>query len=114
MKEIPYESGPYYIFERAYNTFRMRYNIHWIGAYLLIRAKINLQYRTIKWKRRLPRNVLSDLTIGSTGLYPKQYYPGALRLVRIPFQLVTFPLVRKSRQVPVSCHGLWSPYPLFY
>ena len=82
MKEIPYESGSYYIFDRAYNNFKMLYKIHQIGAYFVIRAKANLQYKTIKWKRRLPRNVLSDLTIGLTGFYPKQYYPGALRLVR--------------------------------
>lgn len=82
MKEIPYESGSYYIFDRAYNNFKMLYKIHQIGAYFVIRAKTNLKYKTIKWKRRLPRNVLSDLTIGLTGFYPKQYYPGALRLVR--------------------------------
>ena len=82
MKEIPYEPGSYYIFDRAYNNFKMLYKIHQIGAYFVIRAKNNLQYRSIKWKRRLPRNVLSDLTIGLTGFYPKQYYPGSLRLVR--------------------------------
>lgn len=82
MKEIPYESGSYYIFDRAYNNFKMLYKIHQIGAYFVIRAKTNLQYKTIKWKRRLPGNVLSDLTIGLTGFYPKQYYPGTLRLVR--------------------------------
>lgn len=82
MKEIPYEPRSYYIFDRAYNNFKMLYKIHQIGAYFVIRAKTNLQYKTIKWKRRLPRNVLSDLTIGLTGFYPKQYYPGILRLVR--------------------------------
>ena len=82
MKEIPYEPGSYYIFDRAYNNFKMLYKIHQIGAYFVIRAKNNLQYRSIKWKRRLPRNVLSDLTIGLTGFYPKQYYPESLRLVR--------------------------------
>lgn len=82
MKEVPYESGLYYIFDRAYNNFKMLYKIHQIGAYFVIRAKTNLQYKTIKWKRRLPRNVLSDLTIGLTGFYPKQYYPGALRMVK--------------------------------
>jgi len=82
MKEILYESGSYYIFDRAYNNFKMLYKIHQIGAYFVIRAKTNLQYKTIKWKRRFPRNVLSDLTIGLTGFYPKQYYPQALRLVR--------------------------------
>lgn len=82
MKEIPYEPGSYYIFDRAYNNFKMLYKIHQISAYFVIRAKNNLQYRSIKWKRRLPRNVLSDLRIGLTGFYPKQYYPESLRLVR--------------------------------
>jgi hypothetical protein len=82
MKEIPYESGSYYIFDRAYNNFRMLYRIHQIEAYFVVRAKKNLQYRTVKWKRRLPENVLSDMTIELTGFYPKQYYPGRIRMVR--------------------------------
>lgn len=82
MKEIPYEPDSYYIFDRAYNSFKMLYKIHQIGAYFIVRAKKNLQYKTIKWKRRLPGNVLSDVTIDLTGFYPKKYYPGSLRMVR--------------------------------
>jgi hypothetical protein len=82
MNEIPYESGSYYIFDRAYNNFKMLCKIHQIGAYFVIRAKKNLQYKPIKWKRRLPKNVLSDMTIELTGFYPRQYYKEALRLVR--------------------------------
>ena len=82
MKEIPYESGSYYIFDRAYNNFKMLYRIHQIGASFVVRAKKNLQYKPIKWKRRLPKNVLSDITIELTGFYPKQYYPEPLRLVK--------------------------------
>ena len=82
MTEIPYESDSYYIFDRAYNNFKMLYKIHQIGAFFVVRAKKNLQYKTIKWKRKLPKNVLSDLTIELTGFYPKQYYPQTLRLVR--------------------------------
>lgn len=82
MKEIPYESGSYYMFDRAYNNFKMLYRIHQIEAYFVIRAKKNLQYKAVKWKRRLPKNVLSDMTIELTGFYPKQYYPEKLRLVR--------------------------------
>lgn len=82
MNEIPYESDSYYIFDRAYNNFKMLCKIHQIGAYFVIRAKKNLQYKPIKWKRRLPRNVLSDMTIELTGFYPRQYYKEALRLVR--------------------------------
>lgn len=82
MKGIPYEPDSYYIFDRAYNSFKMLYKIHQIGAYFVVRAKKNLQYKSIKWKRRLPRNVLSDVTIELNGFYPKKYYPGPLRLVK--------------------------------
>ena len=82
MNVIPYESGSYYIFDRAYNNFKMLYKIHQIGAFFIIRAKKNLKYKTIKWKRRLPKNVLSDLTIVLIGFYPSQYYPVPFRLVR--------------------------------
>jgi hypothetical protein len=82
MKEIPYESGSYYIFDRAYNHFKMLYRIHQIKAFFVVRAKKNLQYKMIKWKRRMPKNVLSDVTIELTGFYPRQYYPEHLRMVR--------------------------------
>ena len=82
MKEIPYDSGSYYIFDRAYNNFKMLYKIHQIEAFFVVRAKKNLQYKSVKWKRRLPKNVLSDVTIELTGFYPKQYYPEQLRLVK--------------------------------
>ncbi len=82
MKEISYESGSYYIFDRAYNHFKMLYKIDHIEAFFVVRAKKNLQYNIVKWKRRLAKNVLSDLTIELTGFYPKKYYPKHLRIVR--------------------------------
>ena len=82
MKEIPYESGSYYIFDRAYNSFKMLYKIHQIEAFFVVRAKNNLQYKSIKWKRRLPKNLLSDVMIELSGFYPSQYYPERLRLVK--------------------------------
>lgn len=82
MSEIPYETGSYYIFDRAYNNFKALYKIRQIDAYFVVRAKKNLQYKVVKWKRRLPKNVLSDTAIELTGFYPKQYYPERLRLVR--------------------------------
>src|SRR5690554_6563344 len=48
MKEIPYEPDSYYIFDRAYNNFKMLYKIHQIGAYFVIRAKRNLKYKPLK------------------------------------------------------------------
>lgn len=82
MDEIPYETGSYYIFDRAYNNFKSLDKIQQIDAYFVVRAKKNLQYKALKWKRRLPKNVLSDLSIELMGFYPKQYYPKQLRLVR--------------------------------
>lgn len=82
MDEIPYESGAYYIFDRGYNDFKRLYNIHCIEAKFVIRAKRNIQYKTVKWKRRLPKNVLSDATIELIEYYPKRRYPIEMRLVK--------------------------------
>ena len=82
MIEIPYEPGSYYIFDRGYNNFKMLYKIHQIEAYFVAKAKKNLQYKSIKWKRRLPTNVLSDASILPTGFHHKQYYLEPLRLVK--------------------------------
>ena len=67
MIEIPYESSSHYIFNRSYNNFKMLYKIHQIEDYFVVRAKKNLQYKSIKWKRKLLKNVLSDASILLTG-----------------------------------------------
>ena len=82
MNEIPYETGSYYIFDRAYNKFSQLFSINQIGAYFVVRAKKNLQCKTITWKRRLPKNVLSDCTIELTTYKSSNDYPKRLRLVR--------------------------------
>lgn len=82
MNVIPYETGAYYVFDRGYNDFKQLYHITEIGSLFVIRAKKNLQYKAVKWKRKLPKNVLSDAEIELTGFYPKQRYPKHLRLVR--------------------------------
>lgn len=82
MDVIPYEQGSYYVFDRGYNDFKRLYKINTIEAYFVVRAKKSLQFKPIKWKRRLPKNVLSDATVELTGFYPGKYYPDNLRLVR--------------------------------
>lgn len=81
MAAIPYEPGSYYIFDRGYNNFKQLYRIEETMSFFVVRAKKNLQYKHIKWKRRMPKNVLSDAEIELTGYYPKRYYPKHLRLV---------------------------------
>ena len=82
MSEIPYESGSYYVFDRAYNSFTGLYKIHKTGSYFIVRAKKNLQYRCVKWRRRLPKNVLTDAEIILAEKSSFKKYPEKLRLVR--------------------------------
>jgi IS4 transposase len=82
MDVIPYEPGSYYIFDRAHTHFKRLYKIHLTKSYFVVRAKKNMQYRVVKWKRRLPKNILSDCTIRLTGLKTADTYPEELRLVR--------------------------------
>ena len=82
MKEIPYESGSYYVFDRGYNAFRELYHIHQHESFFVVRAKKNLQYKCIKWRRRMPRNVLTDSEIMLTDYITSKKYKEKLRLVK--------------------------------
>ena len=82
MDVIPYETGSYYVFDRGYNDFKRLYRIKTLDSFFVVRSKKNLQYKCVKWKHRLPQNILSDAEIELTGYYPHQYYPESIRLVR--------------------------------
>ena len=53
----------------------------------MVRAKKNLQFKPIKWKRIIPKNVLSDANVELTGLYPGKYYPDNLRPDRSTYEV---------------------------
>ena len=82
MKEIPYESGSYYVFDRGYNAFKELFKIHQHESFFVVRAKKNLQYKCCKWRRRLPKNILTDAEIEFTEYNSFQKYPERLRLVK--------------------------------
>ena len=82
MKEIPIETGAYYIFDRGYNNFKELYRIHRAESFFVVRAKTNLQYKCVKWRRRLPKNILTDAEIELTVYGSQKGYPEYLRLVR--------------------------------
>ena len=81
LPEIPYEKGAYYIFDRGYNDFSNLFKIEQIEATFVVRAKKNLKFKQTSWKRRLPKNVLSDSTIGFTVYKSSKDYPIPLRRV---------------------------------
>ena len=82
MPEIPYETGAYYVFDRGYNNFGELYRIQRMESFFVVRAKSNLQYRCVKWKHRLPKNILTDAEIELTVYKSRKDYPENLRLVR--------------------------------
>ena len=82
MPEIPYETGAYYVFDRGYNNFGELYRIQRMESFFVVRAKSNLQYRCVRWKRRMPKNILTDAEIELTVYKSRKDYPENLRLVR--------------------------------
>ena len=82
MDTIPYESGSYYVFDRAYNDYKRLFKIHMNDSYFVVRAKTNIKSKVLKWKRRMPKNVLSDCEIELTGHYSKKHYPERIRMVK--------------------------------
>lgn len=81
MPQIPLEENAYYIFDRGYNDFAQLYRINEIGACFVIRAKNNVKYRVLSWKRRMPPSVLSDSIIEFTVYKSSKVYPEKLRRV---------------------------------
>ena len=82
MQEIPYETDAYYIFDRGYNNFKELCRILRMESFFVVRAKSNLQYKCVRWKRRLPKNILTDAEIELTVSKSRKDYPENLRLVR--------------------------------
>lgn len=82
MDVIPYESGSFYVFDRAYNDYHRLYKIHMMDSFFVVRAKTNIKAKVLKWKRRLPKNILSDCEIELTSFYTQKSYPETIRLVR--------------------------------
>ena len=81
MPHIPLEPGAYYIFDRGYNDYGALFRINDIEACFVIRAKNNVKYRVISWKRRMPQGVLSDSIVQFTVPKSSKSYPDRIRRV---------------------------------
>lgn len=63
MPTIPYETGSYYVFDRGCNAFAELHRINRLESFFIVRAKQNLKSRCVRWRRRLPKDVLGDTEI---------------------------------------------------
>ena len=114
MQVIPFESGAYYVFDRGYNNFKELYRIQRLESFFVVRAKTNLQYKCVKWKRRLPKNILTDAEINLTVHKSHKDYPEILRLVRYydeeqkrEFQFLTNAMHLTAEQVADLYKNRW-------
>ena len=82
MSAINYEPNAYYIFDRAYDSFKELYRIHLTGSFFVVRSKTNLKCKFCKWKRRMPKNILSDAEVKLVGYASEKKYPETFRIIR--------------------------------
>ena len=115
LPEIPYEKGAYYIFDRGYNDFSNLFKIEQIEATFVVRAKKNLKFKQTSWKRRLPKNVLSDSTIEFAVYKSSKDYPIPLRRVVYydeeqgrTFVFLTNNFVLPAPMIAELYHNRWS------
>ena len=83
MDKIPYEENSFYIFDRGYNDFKRLHNIHNVGAFFVLRGKVNNDFKPMKWTRRFkPKSgVLSDAIGYMNGLQTREKFPNKIRRV---------------------------------
>lgn len=81
MDIIPYQANAFYIFDRGYNDFKRLFNINEIESFFVIRGKNNMNFRHIRWKRKLKRNILSDSIVKLEGFTSERKYPKAFRRI---------------------------------
>ena len=80
---IQYESGSYYVVDKAYIDFRRLYKLHTRGAYFVTRAKNNMRFKRMYSK---PVDKTMGIKYDQIGkletYYPKKDYPDKLRRVK--------------------------------
>jgi hypothetical protein len=82
LDQLVFEPGAFYIFDRGYLDFARLYRIYQGSAFLVTRAKSNLEFQRLS-SRPVDKStgVLSDQIIRLKGFYSRQNYPEPLRRV---------------------------------
>lgn len=83
MDEIPYQSGAFYIFDKAYVSTPQLHNIHIIQAHFVVRRKQNMKYSVVEDKNynNPQTGIMADQLIGFTSRIAKKGYPSLIRQV---------------------------------
>jgi transposase len=80
---IPYESGSYYVFDRAYVDMKYLYLIHKINAFFVVREKRAMRFELAEdHQYNNPKTgIMADWEIRLTGQHTKKEYPDTLRRI---------------------------------
>lgn len=83
MNKISFESGSYYIYDRAYMDTEMLYLIHKTGGYFVVHEKVNQTYVIVKDHQYInpETGIMRDQLIRFTGYKTSRQYPEVLRRV---------------------------------
>ena len=83
MLTIAYESGAYYVFDRAYMALFNLYAIHQVGAFFVVREKRNMRFKIVedKYYNNPDSGILADQLIEFTGYLTHKRYPEVLRRI---------------------------------
>ena len=80
---LPIESGSIYVMDRGYIDFERLYRFQKTGAYFIIKARSDLQYRRQYSQEKNEPGILSDQIGVLTGFYPAKKYPQKLRRISV-------------------------------
>jgi hypothetical protein len=83
MGDVPYETGSYYIFDRAYMDIQAFYVIEQIRAYFVVREKRAMKYEVVRDRNyNNPKTgIMADVEIRLAGQKARKRYPKPLRRV---------------------------------
>ena len=83
LQELDFEPGAFYVMDRAYVEFKQLFRIQQAGAYFVLRAKKNLQFkRQYSRPKEGQKGIQADQIGVFTGFYAKKNYPEKLRRIK--------------------------------
>lgn len=83
LKELDFEPGAFYVMDRAYVEFKQLFRLNQAGAFFVLRAKKNLQFKRQYSRSKEGQEGIQADQIGIfTGFYAHKDYPDKLRRIK--------------------------------
>lgn len=64
------------------DSFNESYRMHPIDFFFVVRTKTNLNYKTVKWKLRMLKNIMRYAEVILAGYFSDKKYPESFKSVR--------------------------------